>query len=289
MLSDGSTKSLGELLFDSGLDINSIESNKTQGWYDLPNGFTLMGRDNPEDVTKVWYNGEAETYKIVFEDDSEYEFTGNHRLLVNRNGEEQWVYVRDIITGDAVVTITESLDVKHISMNDTKQHTWDVSTPSETFVLGNGCVSHNSSVVISSTNGIEMPMALITTKESKAGSFVQVVPEYIRYRNNYQLMWEQPDCINYLKVAAVLNAYCDQAISTNTFYSPRHFADGKIPTTLIINNLMMFHKWGGKTFYYSLIEKLGSKAGDEEEDALPALLSDGYDDGDDEHCESCVL
>jgi len=36
----------------------------------------------------------------------------------------------------------------------------------------------SSSVVINSTNGIEMPMSLISVKESKAGSFVQVVPEY---------------------------------------------------------------------------------------------------------------
>jgi hypothetical protein len=36
----------------------------------------------------------------------------------------------------------------------------------------------SSSVVINSTNGIEMPMSLITVKESKAGSLIQVVPEY---------------------------------------------------------------------------------------------------------------
>jgi len=38
----------------------------------------------------------------------------------------------------------------------------------------------SSSVVLNSTNGIEMPMELISVKESKAGSFVQVVPEYKR-------------------------------------------------------------------------------------------------------------
>ena len=46
----------------------------------------------------------------------------------------------------------------------------------------------SSSVVINSTNGIEMPMSLISTKESKAGSFTQVVPEYNRLKNKYQLM-----------------------------------------------------------------------------------------------------
>jgi len=117
----------------------------------------------------------------------------------------------------------------------------------------------SSSVVLNSTNGIEMPMELISVKESKAGSFVQVVPEYRRLKNRYQLMWEQTDCVDYLKTSAVLAAYIDQSLSTNTFYSPKHFTDGKVPGTLIAKNLMLGYKWGLKTMYYSLIDKVGSK------------------------------
>lgn len=117
----------------------------------------------------------------------------------------------------------------------------------------------SSSVVLNSTNGIEMPMELISVKESKAGSFVQVVPEYKRLRNRYQLMWDQKDCVDYLKTAAVLAAYIDQSLSTNTFYSPKHFADGKVPGTIIAKNLMLAYKWGLKTIYYSLIDKVGAK------------------------------
>jgi ribonucleoside-diphosphate reductase alpha chain len=117
----------------------------------------------------------------------------------------------------------------------------------------------SSSVVINSTNGIEMPMSLISTKESKAGSFIQVVPEYTKLKNKYQLMWEQTDCMNYIKTAAVLQAYVDQSISTNTFYNPAYFPDRKVPTTLIAKNLMQACAYGIKTFYYSLINKAGSK------------------------------
>ena len=118
----------------------------------------------------------------------------------------------------------------------------------------------SSSVVINSTNGIELPMSLITVKESKAGSLIQVVPEYNKLKNRYQLMWDQRDCVGYIKTAAVLAAYVDQSISTNTFYNPAHFADRKVPTTLIATNLMQAHRWGLKTFYYSLINKQGSKS-----------------------------
>jgi ribonucleoside-diphosphate reductase alpha chain len=148
----------------------------------------------------------------------------------------------------------------------------------------------SSSVVINSTNGIEMPMSLISTKESKAGSFTQVVPEYNRLKYKYQLMWEQKDCDGYIKTAAVLAAYVDQSISTNTFYNPAHFEDRKVPTTLIARNLMQAHVWGLKTFYYSLINKAGSR----QEQRTPEVHYNGFHNErevieEDEDCEACKL
>ena len=150
----------------------------------------------------------------------------------------------------------------------------------------------SSSVVINSTNGIEMPMSLISTKESKAGSFTQVVPEYHKLKNKYQLMWDQRDCVGYIKTAAVLAAYVDQSISTNTFYNPAHFPDRKVPTTLIAKNLMQAHLWGIKTFYYSLINKAGAK----HEDKTPEVHYNGFhnereliEEFLEDDCESCKL
>ena len=97
------------------------------------------------------------------------------------------------------------------------------------------------------------------------------------------MMWEQKDCEGYLKTAAVIAAYVDQSISTNTFYNPAHFADRKVPTTLIARNLMQSHVWGLKTFYYSLINKQGSK-----EVTVEASLAP-IDFDDQEDCESCKL
>jgi ribonucleoside-diphosphate reductase alpha chain len=85
------------------------------------------------------------------------------------------------------------------------------------------------------------------------------------------------------ETAAVLAAYIDQSISTNTFYNPAHFADRKVPTTLIAKNLMQAHYWGIKTFYYSLINKQGAKAAKED---APLEVID-FDDVED--CESCKL
>lgn len=143
----------------------------------------------------------------------------------------------------------------------------------------------SSSVAINSTNGIELPMSLITTKESKSGSLTQVVPEYQKLKNKYQLMWEQTDCEGYLKTAAVLAAYIDQSISTNTFYNPAHYPERKVPTTLIAKNLMNFHRWGGKTLYYSLLNKQGAKV-DTEEATLEPI---DFDEIGEDDCDSCKL
>ena len=143
----------------------------------------------------------------------------------------------------------------------------------------------SSSVVINSTNGIELPMSLISTKESKAGSFTQVVPDYHKLKNKYQLMWDQTDCIEYIKTSAVLAAYVDQSISTNTFYNPAHYPERKVPATLIAKNLMLAHHYGLKTFYYSLINKQGAKVQDNPGDK-PLEVIDFDDEAD---CLACKL
>jgi ribonucleoside-diphosphate reductase alpha chain len=154
----------------------------------------------------------------------------------------------------------------------------------------------SSSVVLNSTNGIEMPMELISVKESKAGSFVQVVPEYKRLRHRYELMWDQKDCAGYLKTAAVLAAYIDQSLSTNTFYNPAYFPEGKVPGTLVAKNLMLAYKWGIKTIYYSLINKVGAKVNVTSTNIGPQVVPTYINAADnaiiydtEEDCESCKL
>jgi ribonucleoside-diphosphate reductase alpha chain len=143
--------------------------------------------------------------------------------------------------------------------------------------------TESSSVVLSSTNGIELPMELISVKESKSGSITQVVPEYHELKDKYELMWDQPGCTNYLKTVAVLAAYVDQSISSNTFYSPANYPDGKIPATIIASDLMHAHRWGIKTHYYSLLNKRGAKHRLQQSTTTAAPEDDAGD------CEACKL
>ena len=144
----------------------------------------------------------------------------------------------------------------------------------------------SSSVVINSTNGISLVKELIALKGSKAGDFAQVVPEYRKLKNHYELLWDQPDCLPYLKTVAVMQAFVDQGISADTYYSPKFFPEGKIPVTLVAKNLMLCHRWGFKSHYYNLIDKQalmdGLKA-DPHEQPLDVTIEE------DEYCEACVL
>lgn len=286
---NGDRKNFHEMLEQDNTDWKSIEHTAEAGTaIKLNTPILINGAEGIEVVSEVVYNGIQLTSSIEFDDGSVMNFTDNHKLLVSRGVVKTWAYILDLTVGESIAQVdNKSLAIKSITRHNLKDHTWDISTPSHTYLLTNGCISHNSSVVIDSTNGIELPMSLISTKESKAGSFTQVVPEYNRLKHKYQLMWDQRDCEPYLKTSAVLGAYTDQSISTNTYYNPAHFPDRKVPITLIAKNLMNFYRWGGKTVYYSLISKAGSKALAEEAPVTTNYVI--HDSEDDESCDACKL
>lgn len=153
----------------------------------------------------------------------------------------------------------------------------------------------SSSVILNSTNGVNMVKELIVVKASKAGDFVQVVPEYRKLKKHYQLLWDQKDCVEYLKTVAVLQAYVDQGISADTWYSSRHFPDGKVPITLIAKNLMLAMLWGLKSHYYDLREKQAARdaASGITPLAVPGAIAQmpppPLVEPEEEYCESCTL
>jgi ribonucleoside-diphosphate reductase alpha chain len=90
----------------------------------------------------------------------------------------------------------------------------------------------------------------VSIKQSKDGVLKQVVPEYRRLKNKYELLWDQKSPEGYLKICAVLQKYIDQGISVNTSYNPQHYEDEKIPLSDMLKHLVMFYKYGGKQLYY---------------------------------------
>lgn len=110
--------------------------------------------------------------------------------------------------------------------------------------------AETSAQISNSTNGIEPPRSYVSIKQSKDGVLRQVVPEYRRLKNKYELLWDQRSPEGYLKIMAVLQKYIDQGISVNTSYNPQFFEDEKIPMSEMLKHMIMFYKYGGKQLYY---------------------------------------
>lgn len=110
--------------------------------------------------------------------------------------------------------------------------------------------SETSSQVSNATNGIEPPRGLVTVKSSKDGVFKQVVPDFEKYKDDYETVWSIKGNKGYLEIVAIMQKFVDQTISANTNYDPKNYPGGKVPAKLILNDILMGYKLGIKTFYY---------------------------------------
>ena len=145
--------------------------------------------------------------------------------------------------------------------------------------------AETSAQVANATNGIEPPRSLISVKQSKHGVLKQVVPEYKRLKNKYDLLWDQKSPEGYLRIMSVLQKYIDQGISINTSYNPTFSEDEKIPMSTMLQHLLMFYKYGGKQLYY-----FNTYDGQGEVD-VSKMMEEPLEQEvvDDEDCESCKI
>ncbi|WP_409522752.1 class 1a ribonucleoside-diphosphate reductase subunit alpha [Nitrincola sp. MINF-07-Sa-05] len=107
-----------------------------------------------------------------------------------------------------------------------------------------------SSQITNSTNGIEPPRGFVSVKSSKDGVLKQVVPEYLKLREQYELLWSIPDNEGYLQLVGIMQKFVDQAVSSNTNYDPSRFPDDKVPMKQLMKDLLTAYKYGLKTLYY---------------------------------------
>ena len=151
--------------------------------------------------------------------------------------------------------------------------------------------AETSAQISNSTNGIEPPRSYVSIKQSKHGVLKQVVPGFPYYKNKYDLLWDQKSPQGYLKIVSVLQKYIDQGISVNTSYNPEHFEDEKVPMSVLIQDLLMFYKYGGKQLYYNNTFD-GQGEIDINADTSNNVVSEApisNVDYEDDDCESCKI
>jgi ribonucleoside-diphosphate reductase alpha chain len=145
--------------------------------------------------------------------------------------------------------------------------------------------AETSAQISNATNGIEPPRSYVSVKGSKHGQLKQVVPEYRKLKNKYELLWDQTSPEGYLKLCAVLQKYIDQGISVNTSYNPQHYADEKIPMSEMLQHLIMCYKYGLKQLYYfNTFDGQGEINIDKLMESKP--VEESTDEMD---CDSCVI
>jgi ribonucleoside-diphosphate reductase alpha chain len=192
---------------------------------------------------------------------------------------------------------TYKKDVDELVPNNLKMDWNALKTKAFAFGVRNSTLmalmpSETSSQISNATNGIEPPRAYVSVKQSKDGVLRQVVPEYRKLKNKYELLWDQRSPTGYLQIMAVLQKYIDQGISVNTSYNPQHYADDKIPLSTLLQDIIMFYKYGGKQLYY-----FNTYDGATDEFEQPQHEMNDYEQGsttpmdamEDEYCESCVI
>lgn len=110
----------------------------------------------------------------------------------------------------------------------------------------------SSSQVSNSTNGMEPPRLAVTAKESKEGTFNQVVPDIEHNGDLYDYAWQLAKTGNkgYLNNILLALKFTDQAASTNTYYDPENHEKGKVPVSVMIDDMLYYWYFGGKTLYY---------------------------------------
>jgi ribonucleoside-diphosphate reductase alpha chain len=145
--------------------------------------------------------------------------------------------------------------------------------------------AETSAQISNSTNGIEPPRSYVSIKQSKHGVLKQVVPQYHRLKNKYDLLWDHRSPEGYLKICAVLQKFIDQGISVNTSYNPEHYEDEKIPMSVLLQHIVMFYKYGGKQLYYNNTYD-GQGEIDVDKFDAPEPTTTVLDD---EDCESCKI
>ena len=144
--------------------------------------------------------------------------------------------------------------------------------------------AETSAQISNATNGIEAPRSYVSIKQSKHGVLKQVVPEYRRLKNKYELLWDQRSPEGYLKLCAILQKYIDQGISVNTSYNPKFYEEEKIPMSEMLKHILMFYKYGGKQLYYFNTNDLAGEI-----DVGKFTSTEETPTVDVEDCDSCVI
>lgn len=155
------------------MKVTKVDKNE-QRWFNLKDPVIVATEGGPQKSCRLFFNGYATVFKLVFEDSSEYKFTSNHRLkLLDGN----WISVSEMKEGDI---FNNGLKLVR-KIQDGISPTMDMEVENEHhYILSNGITSHNSSFILGQISpSIEPENSCYYVKKLAKGSFTYKNP-YLR-------------------------------------------------------------------------------------------------------------
>ena len=145
-----------------------------------------------------------------------------------------------------------------------------------------------SSKILNSTNGVEPVRSLITTKSNKSNTTRQVVPEFSKLKNKYDLLWDMKNNDGIIKCMAVIQKFVCQSISTNINYNPAHYPNGEIPMSVLLKDTLTCNKYGIKTLYYlNVNDQRDAELVEDSKTLVDNNIEEDHNDESD--CDSCTI
>lgn len=137
------------------------------------------------------------------------------------------------------------LPIDSKSTSKAPTHDWESlrGKPRANSVLVAHMPCESSAVFSNATNGLYPVRNRVINKQSRKGA-VQYIAPPVR-----ELAWDIPT-ITLLKAYAAVQAYTDQAISADTYVTPRNHPNGKVPLSTLMKEFVTKARLGLKTLYY---------------------------------------
>ena len=108
----------------------------------------------------------------------------------------------------------------------------------------------SSSIIQSSTNGVEPPMQPLVYKSAKNGRIPVLIPHINKWKNRYSYAFTF-DNIHLIELYALMQKFIDMSISTNHYYDFSKYPDNKLPDSVVIRDILNSFKYGLNSLYYA--------------------------------------
>lgn len=203
LYTDKGLKTFDDVILENDIDTSQKEVEKPN-----TNGLKVLNRYGEiEEPSHLMYNGIRDTYEIKLDNGNSIKATKEHPLMVvNTLGEFEWKKVNDIIEGDYIVGLRDSvLDTKTKLPEDEKytfnkvtskeyygkEKTYDLHVPGTHSFIANGIINHNSGKT-SSALGLIQELLPYTEKDERIAFFTESTAIFNQVYNEFSETLDVP-------------------------------------------------------------------------------------------------